>query len=142
MRLEIGKKVGVITGGGIVFGTVDFIYPYGEIRVAGSWNGDFCEAPAQYVFPVWEWRYTKKDVFKFSNKLRDLGFLQLCTDLRMMHQVTDFYTLRTVQQVFLFREAVMKDLEPVADYLKLLPYMDKFLEWANHGFPNAKEAMT
>ena len=69
MRLEIGQKVGVITGGGIVFGTVDFIYPYGQIRVAGSWNGDFCEAPAQYVFPVWEGNYTHKDLLKLAMSL-------------------------------------------------------------------------
>lgn len=138
MRLEIRQKVGVITGVGIVFGTVDFIYPYGEIRVAGSWNGDFCEAPAQYVFPVWEGQYTKEDALRLSKLAKSLGNRVLETDIMNLHKLNLVYYQGVLRELNRLRKELSRD---VAD-ARAVEVIDKFLDWAAHGFQTTKEART
>ena len=132
-----GDRVGVICIDGVVFGHVEKISNHRLTEVYCG-NVRFCGYVKKFetkrVFPVWNESYTKRDVLFLSGVFDGWDETDIADDLRNFHHLNARATIELCKEITRQRESMVVngDFNAVKD-------IDKFLDWAAHGFQSGVE---
>nr|WP_320146022.1 hypothetical protein [uncultured Anaeromusa sp.] len=129
MNFVIGQKVGAFTSFGVVIGNVEEVFTGDWFAVRGDDNF-IVEARGKFIFPVWRGSYTQEDAMRLSKLAKSLGNCVLERDIMNLHKLNLWYYQGVLRELNRLRKELSHD---VAD-AHAVERIDKFLDWANHGF--------
>ncbi len=142
--LEIGVQVGVFAYGNVCFGKVldkekkqkiagneiiktekYYFVSQGESGLGSWWH-------EKLVFPVWEGNYTHRDALELAEALRDFEFDYLANVIRGLQHMGAPYIPNIMRTLMFARDSLAEDIGEEMEPVKMI---DRFLDWAAHGFP-------
>lgn len=136
--LEIGKKAAVFFNGGG--------FTVGEITALGSDGGKILMVyvegcgwiDSKDAFPVWDDYFTEETAIELADMLLDVGECGLYFTLRNLDNNTNAETIfkGLIPALKGFKEELKKPPYTRAEPI-LHEYIDRFISWAEHGFPAA-----
>ena len=126
-----GERVGVIHDKGILYGIAGRETVSHGLEIYGKENSFYDYVPPMRSFPMWKGNYTRKDALELAEMLRDCDYDELANNVRNFHRLTGSYISLVLQEMINTKEILAENIGEEMESVKMI---DKFIDWANHGF--------